>query len=100
MRIADFIVNNTAAILVECDSVAAAQLPAAAGMESRALRDHAEEILQAIAKDVATYSSRKAHDTSPSEKPGLAGAPETAAQIHAILRAGFTIGDVATAARG
>ncbi len=80
------------------EAFAATQLPAAADMDSLALRDHAEQILGAIAKDMETYQSRAAQiEKSLGQKPSLAGAPETAAQTHAILRAksGFDINQLA-----
>lgn len=67
-------------------------------MDSFALRDHAEEILRAIAKDVETYQSRAAQiEKSLGQQPAIVGAPETAAQTHAILRAnsGFDINQLA-----
>ncbi len=57
-------------------------------MTPAGLRDHAKEILQAIACDFRTEQS----DVTQSLKSRglvalLAGAPETAAQTHAVLRA-------------
>ena len=98
MRLADFILRDMEVVLVQWEAFAAAQLPAAANMQSLALRDHAEQILQAIATDLATYQSREAQTTkSLGGKPALVGAPETAAQTHAILRAksGFNITQLA-----
>jgi hypothetical protein len=43
------------AILREWEAFARFQLFAATGMTSHALRDHAEEILRAVAKDIMTY---------------------------------------------
>ena len=94
MRLADFVLRDMEAILVRWEAFAASQLPAAAHMQALALRDHAEQILQAVAKDLATSQSRVAQTAkSLGERPALLGAPETAAQTHAILRAksGFNI---------
>jgi signal transduction histidine kinase len=98
MRLADFIRHNTHAIVDQWESFAAS-LPPGADMESLALRDHAEEILQAIATDLDSYQSREAQLTkSLGGKPTVAGAPHAvAAQTHAILRSkgGFNINQLA-----
>jgi hypothetical protein len=94
MRLAAFIQQTSSAIVEQWEAFAALQLPAAADMDSASLRDHAEEILIAIAKDLETYQSREAEiKKSLGQKPAVVGAPETAAQTHAILRArsGFNI---------
>ncbi len=52
MRLADFIERYMEAILSEWEEFAAAQLPAAADMDSLALRDHPESLLRAIIKDL------------------------------------------------
>lgn len=54
MRLAQFISKETEAILAEWESLAATLLPAAQGMSSRELLDHAQQILEAIAKDLST----------------------------------------------
>lgn len=98
MRLADFILSETGPIVASWEAFARTQLPAAASMEPLALRDHAEEILQAIANDLETYQSRAAQtEKSWGRKPVVLGAPETAAQTHAVLRArsGFDIKQLA-----
>jgi signal transduction histidine kinase len=98
MRLAAFILQETDAILRQWVTFAAAQLPAAAAMDPLALRDHAEQILKAIAEDIESYQSREAQATkSLGAKPVARGAPETAAQTHAVLRArsGFDINQLA-----
>ena len=98
MRLPEFILRNIEAILVQWESFASDQLPAAANMGSLALRDHAEPILRAIAKDLATYQSREAQTAkSLGRKLSFVGAPETAAETHAVLRArsGFNINQLA-----
>jgi signal transduction histidine kinase len=93
-RLAEFILRNMESILVEWERFAARQLPAAASMESLALRDHAKQILQAVAKDLESHQGRDAQMAkSKGEAPKVFGAPETAAETHAILRAqsGFDI---------
>jgi hypothetical protein len=94
MRLADFILQDMEAILVEWEAFAATLLPAAAGMTSLALRDHAQHILEAVAKDLTTPQTREEQaEKSKGRAPRVAGAPETAAQTHAVLRArsGFDI---------
>ncbi|EDT39108.1 sensor histidine kinase [Burkholderia ambifaria] len=94
MRLADFIVRNMSPILVQWEAFAATLLPAARSMDSRALRDHARQILEAVAKDIATPQSRdEQREKSLGRAPAPMNAKETAAQTHAILRAraGFNI---------
>jgi signal transduction histidine kinase len=98
MRLATFILSNMEPILVQWEAFAAAQLPAAASMKPLALRDHAKQILEAVAKDLASPQSREAQTTkSLGRAPNPIGAPETAAQTHAVLRArsGFDINQLA-----
>jgi signal transduction histidine kinase len=94
MRLADFILHDKDAILADWESFAATLLPAAARMAPLALRDHAPSILEAIAKDLRTPQTRaEQSEKSMGRAPTVAGAPETAAQTHAVLRAqsGFDI---------
>ncbi len=94
MRLADFILHDMEAILVEWEAFAASLLPTAARMTPLALRDHAQYILEAVAKDLATPQTQAAQTAkSKGRAPKVAGAPETAAQTHAVLRArsGFNI---------
>lgn len=94
MRLAEFILRNTEAILAEWESFAATLLPAAANLTSLALRDHAQQILEAVAQDLATPQTRdEQSEKSKGQAPRAADAPETAAQTHAVLRAqgGFDV---------
>ncbi|CAB3802952.1 sensor histidine kinase [Pararobbsia alpina] len=98
MRLADFILRDMESILAQWEAFAGTLLPAAAHMRSLALRDHAEQILEAVAKDLSTPQTREAQTAkSRGQAPKLAGAPETAAQTHALLRArgGFDINQLA-----
>jgi signal transduction histidine kinase len=98
MRLADFILRNMETILREWEEFAATLLPAAAGMTSLALRDHAKQMLEAVAKDLSTPQTKEAQaEKSKGRAPKLAVAPETAAQTHAVLRArsGFDINQLA-----
>ncbi|MBF6986603.1 MULTISPECIES: sensor histidine kinase [Cupriavidus] len=94
MRLADFILRDMKQILAEWEAFSATQLPAARSRDSLALRDHAPQILQAIAKDLSTPQTSEAQrEKSLGRAPKVPGAPETAAQIHAVIRArgGFNI---------
>jgi hypothetical protein len=94
MRLAEFILNNKEAILAEWEAFATTLLPAATGMTSLALRDHAQQILETVAADLCRPQTREAQsEKSKGRAPTVAGAPETAAQRHAVLRAqsGFDI---------
>ena len=94
MRLAEFIVRDMEAILREWEAFAATQLPAAARMTPLALRDHAKQILAAVAADLSTSQTKQAQiDKSKGRASELMGAPQTAAETHAVLRArsGFDI---------
>src|SRR6185369_9577029 len=94
MRLADFIDHNHRAILAEWEAFAATLLPAASHMDAAGLRDHAEQMLSAISRDLRTAQGREAQlAKSKGRTPVLAETPETAAQSHARLRAmgGFTL---------
>lgn len=98
MRLADFILRDMGTIVAQWEAFAATLLPAAANMQSLALRDHAQQILEAIAKDLSTVQTREEQaEKSMGRAPVLIGAPETAAQTHALLRArgGFNINQLA-----
>jgi signal transduction histidine kinase len=94
MRLADFILNEMEAILVQWEAFARIQLPASEDMSALALRDHARQILEAVAKDLFMPQGREAQRAkSLGQAPKLISAPETAAETHALLRAksGFSI---------
>lgn len=94
MRLARYIERNMLAIVAEWEAFAATQLPAAATMQPLALRDHVEQILRAVVKDLDTAQDDATQEAkSLGRAPSRAGAPETAAQTHATLRAqsGFNI---------
>ncbi|MCP3711573.1 HAMP domain-containing histidine kinase [Paraburkholderia sp. CNPSo 3274] len=98
MRLADFILGNMESIVAQWEAFAATLLPAAAGMESLALRDDAQQILEAVAKDLRNSQTREAqHEKSLGRAARPADASETAAEMHAILRArgGFNIRQLA-----
>jgi signal transduction histidine kinase len=98
MRLADFILRDMEPILAQWEAFAATLMPAAASMGTLGLRDHAEQILQAVAKDLRSSQTREAqHEKSLGKAPQLTDATETAAQTHALLRAraGFNINQLA-----
>lgn len=99
MRLSDFILRDMETILIEWEAFAATLLPAAAGMTSILLRDHARQILEAVARDLLIFQTREAQaEKSKGRAPKLMGAPETAAQTHAIMRArsGLNINQLAS----
>jgi signal transduction histidine kinase len=98
MRLSAFILRDMQAILAQWDGFASNQLPAAASMTPLALRDHARQMLEAIAHDLTTAQSvEEQAEKSMGRAPKLHHAPETAAETHALLRAksGFDIRQLA-----
>src|SRR5690242_865477 len=88
VRLADFILGNMEIILAKWEAFATTRLPAAASMDSLELRDHAQQILEAIALDLSTAQSPKEQaDKSMGLAPALFPARDTAAQTHAVMRA-------------
>jgi signal transduction histidine kinase len=99
MRLADFIMRDMQAILAQWEAFAATRVPAATGMTPLALRKHARQILEAVAKDLSAFQSQDAQAAkSMGRAPKLMEAPETAAQTHGFLRAqsGFQINQMAS----
>lgn len=94
MRLSGFILHDMQTILADWEEFAATLLPAAAGMTELALRDHAQQILEAVAADLGTpQTAEEQSEKSRGQARTVRGAPETAAQTHAVLRArsGFDI---------
>jgi signal transduction histidine kinase len=94
MRLAQFITTQMEAVLAEWEVFAAAQLPAAEGLNSLALRDHAKQILGDIAADImAPQTGEEQKEKSHGQAFRAVNALKTAARIHAVLRAksGFNI---------
>ena len=99
MRLADFILRDMESILAKWEAFAATRLPAAASMASLELRDHAQQILEAIAADLSTPQSREEQAAkSMGLTPAAFPARETAAQTHAVLRqkSGYDIKQLAS----
>lgn len=88
MRLSEYILTKMEDILVEWESFAKLLYPTKANMSSAGLRDHAKQILHAVAADLVTEQSA---EEQKQKSKGLAfksrNAPETAAQTHAVLRA-------------
>jgi len=98
MRLAKFIALHMDEILAQWEAFAATLQPAARNMAPPALRDHAQQILQAVAKDISTPQTRdEQHEKSLGHAAKPIDAPETAAQTHALLRArsGFSVNQLA-----
>lgn len=98
MRLAEFILHDMQGILEEWDEFAAAHIPAAATMTAEAVRDHAKQILTAIAKDLSAPRTERAQaDLSKCLASEALGEPETPAEVHAVQRAqsGFNITELA-----
>ncbi|MDX2081555.1 MAG: sensor histidine kinase [Terrimicrobiaceae bacterium] len=93
MRLSVFILAEMEKILEEWDGFAASMRPAASGMASDALRDHAREILEAVAKDLQKPQTRKQQRLKSRSNAMFEGAPRTAARTHGLLRAqvGFDV---------
>jgi signal transduction histidine kinase len=94
MRLAAFIESNAEQIISAAEDFGRTLQPAAGHLDSEALRDHLPQILDAIVKDMGTAQTpAEARRKSLGQAPLAQGAPETAAQTHALLRAkaGFEI---------
>lgn len=92
MRLATFITNNLEPILQAWEDFAKTITPATQMMDSAELRDHAEQMLKAIAEDLQTpQTTAQQIDKSKGNGPGKSD--ETAAETHAVTRlvAGFTL---------
>jgi signal transduction histidine kinase len=79
---------------VEWEAFAVTPFPAATTPTRLTLRDHTQQILEAVAKDLSTPQTRQAQAAKSLGRAfKVIGAPETAAETHAVLRAksGFDI---------
>ena len=94
MRLAEFILSNMEPILVEWEAFARGIAPGAK-MNSLALRDHAEDILLATARDMQSAQSateRSDKSRGHSHAAGDATALNGASEVHAIGRLGSGFG--------
>jgi len=99
MRLTDFIMRDMQAILAQWEAFAGTRLPAASGMTPLALRDHAQQMLEAVVKDLSAPQTLEAQSAkSMGRAPKPIDALETAAQTHGFLRAqsGFDIKQMAS----
>lgn len=92
MRLADFILDNIEPILQAWEDFAKTITPASHGMDSVALRDHAEQMLRTIAADLRTSQTVK-EQIAKSRGDAPVAEAETAAETHAVIRqsSGFTV---------
>ena len=92
---ASFIIEHLDEILTEWEAFASTQSPAADTMDVAALRDHAKQMLEAIARDIETSQTGAEQDL---KSRGLAANqdPHSAAATHGALRqqGGFDLGQL------
>lgn len=94
MRLAEFIVTNREPILAEWEAFARTCTPASGAMDITALRDHANEMLTAIAADLRTPQDvREQSEKSRGKAPDAGTDEDTAAEEHGAGRAesGFSV---------
>lgn len=91
-RLGSFIDQNMEAILQAWEDFARTIEPPALTMDDTELRDHANQMLQAFARDLSTPQSEAQRDTK-SKGLGPRGPGDTAAETHAEarLRSGYTV---------
>jgi signal transduction histidine kinase len=97
VRLADFIEANCESILAEWVAFAKTCGPAAATMDTTALRDHALQMLQTIVVDLRTPQTHTEQVAkSKGDADGGGDGPDTAAEVHGADRAesGFTVGEM------
>ncbi|HZV92288.1 MAG TPA: RsbRD N-terminal domain-containing protein, partial [Caldimonas sp.] len=97
MKLSDFILRDMEVILAQWEAFART-MPLSSHMDSLALRDHAEQILVAICKDIDLAQSVEEQSRKSRGLAAPLDARETAAQTHALLRArgGFDINQMAS----
>jgi signal transduction histidine kinase len=97
MRLAQFITENSELILVEWEAFARSLSIAGQKMTSLALRDHAEQILKAIAEDIDESQTDLEQAYKSKGYVRIAAATRTAAQTHGALRylSGFDLRQLA-----
>jgi len=93
--LADFIHQERLRIVAEWEAFARTLLPAAGSMDAVALRDHADEILTAIVRDMKARQSVE-EQAEKSKGRGEAQRLEAIGQVHAALRIenGFKLGQL------
>jgi signal transduction histidine kinase len=94
MRLSDFIASNMEPILAEWEAFARTHIPAGESMDVASLRDHAADILKAVARDLRTPQTEcERGEKAQGDAEPRPGAADTAAETHGALRAeaGFTL---------
>lgn len=97
LRLADFIEGNVEPILADWVAFAESCGLAGKAMDTNALRDHAQEMLTVIVRDLRTpQSEAEQSDKAKGKSDSPDSAPETAAEVHGSGRAesGFTVGEM------
>ena len=97
MRLHNFILANREQILVEWERFASTCAPASTTMDVARLRDHANDILTAIAADLETYQGEaEQSEKSKGRAPATEESRLTAAEAHGSERAlsGFTVAQI------
>ncbi|MGF6393662.1 ATP-binding protein [Pseudomonas plecoglossicida] len=84
MRLAQFILGNLDSILQEWDAFARAAETSQTALNPKSLRNHAEQILKTVAKDLLTPQTARQQDNS--RGLGFVSTDATAAQTYAVLR--------------
>ena len=99
MGLSDFITLEAAKIMAEFEAFAKEQLPAAANMDVAALRDHARQVLDAIALDMRQpQTGQEQHAKSLGHASKADGVEsKSAGELHGMLRAaaGFDVNQTA-----
>ncbi len=92
MRLGDFITENMEHILAQWEAFAGTIVPPALTMDSKALRNHAKQMLQAIVLDLANVQSDD-EQLQKSFGTGRKLAEESSAETHAAARlfSGYTV---------
>jgi signal transduction histidine kinase len=94
MRLADYILSHREPILAEWEAFARTCAPASTTMDVEALRDHADQMLTAIAADLQTpQDSEEQTEKSKGRADSESSEADTAAEHHGAGRAesGFTV---------
>jgi signal transduction histidine kinase len=97
MRLSSFIEGNIERILAEWEAFARSLGPVADGLSKIALRDHAQLILLAVAKDIESVQTEAERDSKSKGQQTSEFASETFSSIHGALRQldGFDLVQVA-----
>jgi signal transduction histidine kinase len=94
--LASFLIEHMEEIVTEWEAFARTMTPAAGTMDSLALRDHAKQMLEAIAKDIRTTQTDREQTLKSKGLGPVDDGVETAAAAHGALRhhVGFDLGQL------